>query len=317
MASDTTSEDPAPMTDESVDDPAARTSMDIPDHPTQEWPALRPIGAERRLKDYVRDLWERREFAFTLPLGELRAQNQNTVIGQFWHLLNPLMLVLVYWLVFDVFLQRGEAVGGDRSSLFGGENYVGFLVAGIIPYTYTAKAMQSGARMIVANRKLVQTINFPRAVLPLSALLTETIAMGPALLVMFVLLLATGEVLAWSWLLVIPAFLLQTVFNAGLAFYTSRMTFHFQDVQQLLPYLLRLAFYVSGIIFAIDQVPEPFKTILLLNPLNAFVNLYREATLETPGGGPLSWEIAAAWTVVIAISGFLYFRNAESEYGRV
>lgn len=286
----------------------------IPEDPTQQWPALRPIGAERRLTDYVRDLWARREFALTLPLGELRAQNQNTILGQFWHLLNPLMLVFVYWLVFDVFLQRG---GGDRSDLFGGDNYVGFLVAGIIPYTYTSKAMQSGARMIVANRKLVQTINFPRAVLPLSALLTETIAMGPALIVMFALLLLTGEPLTWSWLLIVPAFLLQTVFNAGLAFYTSRMTFHFQDVQQLLPYLLRILFYMSGIIFAIDRVDEPFRTILLINPMNAFVNVYREATLTEPGGGPFSWEIAAAWTVVIAVSGFLYFRAAEAEYGRV
>lgn len=290
------------------------SAVDIPDQPTKEWPGLRPIGAHRRLKDYVRDLWDRREFAYTLPLGELRAQNQNTVLGQFWHLLNPLMLVFVYWLVFDVFLSRG---GGDRSNLFGGENYVGFLVAGIIPYTYTSKAMQSGARMIVANRKLVQTINFPRAVLPLSALLTETIAMAPALFVMFALLILTGETITWSWLLVIPAFALQTVFNAGLAFYTSRMTFHFQDVQQLLPYLLRILFYMSGIIFAIDQVPEPYLTILLINPLNAFVNIYREATLAEPGGGPLSWEIALAWTVVIAVTGFLYFRAAESEYGRV
>ena len=288
--------------------------VDIPENPTQEWPALRPIGAERRLSDYVRDLWDRREFAFTLPLGELRAQNQNSVLGQFWHLLNPLLLVFVYWLVFDVFLQRG---GGDRSDLFGGENYVGFLVAGIIPYTYTSKAMQSGARMIVANRRLVQTINFPRAVLPLSALFTETLAMAPALGVMFALLLLTGEPLGWTWLLVVPAFLLQTVFNAGLAFYTSRMTFHFQDVQQLLPYLLRILFYMSGIIFAIDQVDEPFRTILLINPMNAFVNIYREATLETPGSGPLSWEIALAWTVVLSITGFLYFRAAEAEYGRV
>lgn len=302
----------------SVDDPhlSEASRAGIPEHPTREWPALRPIGAERRLKDYVRDLWDRREFAFTLPLGELRAQNQNSVLGQFWHLLNPLLLVFVYWLVFDVFLQRGEAIS-DRTSLFGGDNYVGFLVAGIIPYTYTSKAMQSGARMIVANRKLVQTINFPRAVLPLSALLTETIAMGPALVVMFALLVLTGEPVTFSWLLIVPAFLLQTLFNAGLAFYTSRMTFHFQDVQQLLPYLLRLVFYLSGIIFAIDQVDEPFRTILLINPMNAFVNIYREATLTEPGGGPLSWEIALAWTVVIAVSGFLYFRAAEAEYGRV
>ena len=292
----------------------------IPENPTQEWPALRPIGAERRLSDYIRDLWDRREFAFTLPLGELRAQNQNSALGQLWHLLNPLLLVLIYWLVFDIFLGVGSGDDGSgRASLFGGDNYLGFLVAGIIPFTYTSKAMQAGARMIIANRRLVQTINFPRAILPLSSLLTEALAQLPALGVMLALLVLTGESITWWWLLVIPAFLIQTAFNAGLAFFTARMTFHFQDVQQILPYLLRLAFYVSGIIFAIDRVKDSHPvvyTILMLNPINAFVRIYRELTLEGPTEA-WEWEIAIAWTVVLLVSGFLYFRAAEAEYGRV
>lgn len=314
----------SPTDQRRVPDPLEVT---IPDDITARYPALRPIGARRPLVDYLGDLWNRREFALTLPLGELRAQNQNTLLGQSWHLLNPLLLVFVYWLVFDIFLGVGSSDGGgaaseaasSRSSLFAGENYLGFLVAGIIPFTYTQKSMQSGARMIIANRKLVQTINFPRAVLPISALVTEGLAQLPALAVMVILMAATGEPITWLWLLVVPAFVLQTMFNAGLALFTARITFHFQDFQQILPYILRLAFYISGIIFSIEIVrdrSELVYTLLLLNPINAFVAIFRGITLES-ASSPYAWEIAAGWTVVILIGGFLYFRAAESEYGRV
>jgi teichoic acid transport system permease protein len=291
---------------------------DLPRDPASHWPELRHVGDRLRLRPYLRGTWARREFILEVPRGELRAQNQNTVVGNLWHLLNPLLLVVVYWLVFDLILGR-SGDGNTRELLFGGSNYLGFLVAGIIPYTYSSRAMTAGARVIVKNRQMIQNITFPRVVLPLSTVLTEAYSHLPAMVVMVGLLLATGETLSWTWLLLLPLFAVQTVFNTGLGFITGRITFHFEDTLQILPYVLRLLFYVSGIIFAIDQVGASrpaLATLLRLNPFAAFVELTRALTL----GNIVEWDlvlIVLAWSVLTFVGGFVFFRAAEQDFGRV
>jgi len=284
------------------------------------WPQLRPVGDRIRLSAYLRGIWGRREFILEVPKGELRAQNQNTIVGNLWHLLNPLLLVLVYWVVFDVLLSRGGEDGAGRALLFGGNNYLGFLVAGIIPYTFSSRAMTAGARVIVKNRQMVQNITFPRAVLPLSTMVTELYSQLPALVVMVTLLVATGESLSWTWLLLAPLLVVQSLFNLGLSFITGRITFHFQDTLQILPYVLRLMFYLSGIIFSIDQVaqsrPMLGTLLVVLNPFAAFVELTRAVTIGNQVD-PAAWVVVSVWSAAVLVGGFWFFRAAESEFGRV
>lgn len=294
-----------------VDAPAVRP--DLPADPVAAWPELRRVGIRLPLRDYLAEMWRRREFAVTVPLGELRAQNQDTALGTLWHLLNPLFLVGVYYLIFGVILDVS-----DRAPEV--QPYVAFLLVGVIVFDYTRTSMQSGARMIVKNRQLVQSINFPRAILPVSALVAETITYLYAIPVMWLLLLLIPDVgPSWGWLLVVPLVLLQATFNLGLAMATARLTFHFRDVQQVLPFFLRLWFYVSGVLFPITPslvADDTLRFVLQLNPMWAFVEIGREAFIN----GVFAWRpwaIGAAWAIVLLLVGFTYFRRAESEYGRV
>lgn len=273
--------------------------------PHPDYPHLRRIGVQLPMRRYLADTWRWHEFALTIAKGELRVQNQNTVLGQLWHLLNPMLLVAIYYLVFGVIadITRGQV-----------ENYVGFLIVGIIVFTYSQKAMLTGARIISKNQQLLQSFNFPRAVLPVSALIGETLAHFPALVVMFLLMLITGEPVRWTWLLVVPAFVLQIVFTGGLACFAARLAFRFRDVQQLLPYVLRLWFYISGILFSVDRIAQnEVRKLLEFNPMNAFVTVFRDLAMEgAVHGGP--WLIATGSSFVVALAGFWYFRQGESEY---
>lgn len=281
----------------------------IPDDVVETWPQLHEVGVKVSLARYLRDLWAHREFAIAVPLGELRAQNQDTAFGQLWHLLNPLFLVAVYWFIFGVVL---EGVRG------GVDNYVAFLLVGVIGFEYTRTGMQAGARMIVRNRKLVQSINFPRAILPVSALVSETISHVWALGVMAVLLMLTGVRPTFAWLLVVPITIVAAIFNIGAGMIVARASYHFRDVQQLLPYLLRIWFYASGILFSIeDQVDTPWmRTVLELNPVHAIITTARDAYLDGTVVGR-TWLTAIVWAVAALLFGFWFFRRAEHEYGRV
>jgi teichoic acid transport system permease protein len=283
---------------------------DIPDDPVARWPGLRRIGARATLREYVHDLWRWRNFIITVPMNELRAQNQDTLLGQIWHLMNPLMLALIYYVIFGVIL--GISRGGV-------ENYSAFLIVGVIIFNYTRTALRSGASIIVTNRKLVQTINFPRAVLPLSTMIEGVVSHVIAIAVMWVVLIATGVKPNRMWLLVVPLVLVHSLFNLGLVLFTSRFAFHFRDTQQFMPYALRIWFYVSGVLIPIEErfVTMPTaRAILQANPIYVIIEIARDAFLHgrfDPG----MWRTATAWALGLTIAGFLYFRRAESEYGLV
>jgi teichoic acid transport system permease protein len=282
----------------------------IPDDPVAAWPRLRRIGVRSTLREYLRELWQWRNFMITVPMNELRAQNQNTLLGQIWHLLNPLMLALIYYVLFGMIL--GISRGGVP-------NYSAFLIVGVIVFNYTRTALRSGASTIVTNRKLVQSVNFPRAVLPLSTMIEGVVSHTFALVVMALVLLSTGVRPTVMWPLVVPIVLLHSVFNLGLVLFTSRFAFHFRDTQQFLPYVLRIWFYVSGVLIPIEGrfVTMPTaRAILRANPIYVIIEIARDAFIDG-AFDPVKWRTAGAWALALLVAGFLYFRHAESEYGLV
>lgn len=280
-------------------------------------PGLRRVGTKLPLRDYLSELWRRREFAITVPLGELKAQNQDTALGQLWHLLNPLLLIGIYYFVFGVVLGVDDEGSGGRRGIEEGQ-YLPFLIVGVITFNYTRSCMQSGARMIVKNRRLVQSINFPRAILPISSIVSETVSHFYALPVMFGLLLVVGVTPSWGWLLVVPIVVVQALFNLGVSMAVARFAFHFRDAQNFMPYLLRLWFYMSGVLYPVtgDEIPSWARTVLQLNPVWSIIEISRDAFLRSEVTGWV-WALAGGWTLAALLGGFWYFRQAESEYGRV
>lgn len=273
---------------------------------TDRYSHLSQLGVKPDLGAYLRGIWARREFLITVPINELRAQNQNTVLGNLWHLLNPLFLAGVYYLVFGVILNARGRV----------ENYPAFLITGLFTFFFTQKAIMAGTRTIIANIKLIRSISFPRAILPISAVIGEGIAQVPALTAMVALVLITGVSPSPAWLLVIPIMVVQAFFNLGWAFLSSRLTFHFRDVQQFLPYVMRIWLYFSGVFFAADFVPAGTpRRIFEMNPMYQFIHLNRLALLDGTIDLALLGSVSM-WAVAALLFGFFFFRAHETEYGR-
>lgn len=274
---------------------------------------LRRMGARLSLGAYLTELWGRRDFLITIPLSDLRAQNQNTVLGSTWHVLNPLLLAGVYYLVFGVILGARRGIA----------NYPAFLVTGIMTFHFTQKCIMSGARTVVSNIRLIQSLSFPRALLPVSSTITETLAHGPSLVALMVLVvITTGSWPTASWLWLVPIAGLQALLGLGLAFITSRLTFHFRDTAQFLPYVLRIWMYLSGVFFAADFVPAGWPRLLFsINPMFLFITLNRSALIPPdpdavePWTTPEMWAMATVWTLVALVVGFFFFRAREMEYG--
>jgi teichoic acid transport system permease protein len=231
----------------------------------------------------------------------------NTVLGNLWHLLNPCLQILVYWVVF------GLVLGTDR----GVDNFLPFLAIGIFSFQFMRRVIIQGSKSIIANRGLIQSISLPLATLPMASLASELVAYAFPLLVMLGVAIASGELPTLSWLLVVPIVGLMSMFSLGMAFVTARITFHVRDFTNLLDFLFRMLFYFSGVIFLVDRfVPDPaLRHLVNLNPFVDFLYLQRWAVMGMPVAG-LAVISAFVWAFGGLLFGYLYFRRREGEYGR-
>lgn len=264
------------------------------------------MGERPNLLRYIRELLERREFIMLIPRSEMRSRSMNTVFGSVWHLLNPLMLAGVYYLIFETILGTGSRGGID--------NYAAFLVIGIMVFTFTQKTLVTGARTVVNDVKLLHNVNFPAAVLPISAGLSEGMSHLYAIAAMLVAVILMGEPPHLGWVLIFPIAGIQLFFNWGLAFFSARITVHFRDTEQFLPYVTRIWLYLSGVLFGVERISDPVKrTIFELNPPYAYIKLTRDLIF----GNPIELRfvgLAVGWAVVMFVAGFLFFWQYEGEY---
>jgi teichoic acid transport system permease protein len=276
---------------------------------------LAELGGRPPLPVYARQLWERRYFAVELARSRFRAQNEADRLGAAWIVLLPTINAAVYGLVFGVIVKSASRP----------PHFIPFLVTGVFTFAFFSGCFSDGAKSIINNRGLVRTLHFPRAVLPIASVLQQLFALGPVVLVMCLIVLISGEPIGLRWLLILPAYFLMALFCAGVAFFAARLTIHVRDVAQLIPFITRLLFYVSGIFFAVSQKfsdHETLTTVLKINPVNVYITLVRDALLsrdahlEGVHADALTWQLGIIWGVVMFVAGFLFFWRAEGLYGR-
>jgi teichoic acid transport system permease protein len=272
---------------------------------------LRRVGTRPPLTEYVRQLWSRRQFVRVLATSKAYAEHQNNYLGQLWAVLNPLLTASVYYLIFGLMLQTSRGV----------ENYIAFLVIGVFAYRFTSSSITAGARSIVGNLSLVRSLHFPRAVLPTAAVFTELTSLVPALAVMCLIVLLTGEPITWLWLLFPFAVGLQWLFNTGCAFLATRAVASARDLLNVLPFVLRIMLYVSGVLFSVRAYvgDGPIGLVLQYQPVAVYLELIRSCLLSNPPPAPpipMLWAFGVGWALVFVVAGFLIFWQAEERYGR-
>ncbi|MER7490642.1 ABC transporter permease, partial [Streptomyces sp. NPDC126497] len=165
----------------------------------------------------------------------------------------------------------------------------------------------------------------PRASLPVSFALQQLQQLLFSMIVLVVVMLAFRSMPDLSWLLVVPALLLQFVFNTGLALVFARMGSKTPDLAQLMPFVLRTWMYASGVMFSIPEmlrgkdVPAWLADVLQWNPAAIYMDLVRFALIDDYGSAylpPHVWAFALGWALLAGVVGFVYFWKAEERYGR-
>jgi teichoic acid transport system permease protein len=274
---------------------------------------LTKAGRLPRLPEYTRHLWSYRHFIAAFANAKVSASLGSTKLGVVWQLLTPLINAGVYYLIFGVLINTKQDV----------DNFIAYLCAGVFIFGFTQSVVQAGSQSITSNMALIRALHFPRASLPIAVALVEVRNMLASMLVLVAIVLFTGEPITVEWLLIIPALLLQSLFNTGLALFVARLVSKVTDIRQLIPYLMRIWMYGSAVLYPVTFFAERVHgwqlTLIEANPMLIFIELVRHALMENvelaqPIG--LLWIQALIWTAVVGFGGYVYFWRGEKGYGR-
>jgi lipopolysaccharide transport system permease protein len=231
---------------------------------------------------HLRELYRYRPLIATLVARELRARYRGSVLGFLWSFLNPLLLMLVYSLVFSVYLRVPM------------EHYAVFLFSGILPWLWFSSSLGHATGVIVGSGALVKRVLFPAEVLPLVSVLSNLVNLLLSLPLLGVFLLLVGK---WPGplLVFLPLLLgLQLVLTVGLALPLAALNVHLRDVEQILANGLVLLFFLSPILYPVSTVPQsldvggsltlPLRPLYFLNPVAGLIQGYQNVLFF--GRGP-------------------------------
>jgi teichoic acid transport system permease protein len=285
------------------------TTVDAPPRePENEFTARRHVYEPHRvglppLVPYVRELWRRREFAVELSRTNLRAQHFDTAFGQLWLILNPVLLGFVYFLLVDILHHHKNA-----------DQFFAHLLSGLFLYYFIQQSLTQGVRSVVSGGKLILNSAFPRALLPLSAVRTAFLRFLPTMLIYIPVHIITGRPLTWQLLWTIPIVLSLVFLASGLAMILAAGQVYFRDLDNFLPYFLRIWLYTTPILYYAREVPDRYRWVLDANPIGKLFTSWSDVIIEGVAPTYRGIALGAAWGVGLFIVGSLFFLSREREF---
>jgi len=202
---------------------------------------------------------------------DLRVRYKASTLGIVWSLLNPLFMMLVYTVVFSIVLRAGAA---------GIDNYPIWFLAGFLPWTFFATALQSGSSALLSHAPLLQKVYFPRELLPISMTLANLVNLGIAFAVLYPFAVYVNGFTALGLIALLAVTAALFLMAAGLAMILSVLLVYFRDVEFLLGLLLTAWFFMTPIVYQFSTVPEHLQPYFRLNPVLPFVNAYRDVLVD-------------------------------------
>ena len=220
--------------------------------------------------DDLRTLYRYRQLIAALTARDLKARYRGSLLGYFWSLANPLLLLAVYTLVFTRFFPVQVV-----------KPYPLFLFAGILPWTFFSAAILEATNAVSGNAGLIKKVMFPAEALPLVVVLSHLVHFAlalPVLLAAMLIYAALGQFTITPFVLLAPVLMLfQTAFVAGIAMTVSSASVLFRDLRDIITNLMQLGFFVTPIIYLIDGIDSrPLRAMLRVNPMTPFVVAYQD-----------------------------------------
>lgn len=250
----------------------------------------------------TRDLISYSEFLKSNVKKDIRGKYKGSFLGVLWSFLNPLLSVLVYAIVFP-YIMRIKV-----------ENYLIFLITGIIPWTFFTSAINTGIISILSNADIIKKVYFPRIILPISTVTSALVnfLISCIIIVIFCIFGGVGVSIHLLWLPVVA--IIQYVMLLGFTFILSAVEMYMRDIEHIINFVLGMAFYATPILYTPNIFPENLSWILKLNPMAYLIDAYRNIFLYHQNPNVTGLLIVSGFSIFIFIIGYKIFEKLQKGF---
>ena len=266
------------------------------------------IEAGRTERQYWKDLWNYRELFYFLAWRDIIVRYKQTVIGILWALIRPLLIMVVFTVVFGKLAKLPSE----------GVPYPILVFAAMLPWQFFANAFSESSNSLIGNANLISKVYFPRLVIPTSSIIVS-----------FVDFLISGIILVglmlwynfWpSWRLIALPALIAVAFAAamGAGLWISALNVKYRDFRYIVPFIVQFGLYISPVGFSSSVVPEQYRLLYSINPMVGVIDGFRWAILGSDAPFYLPGFLLSIGLVAVLLAGGLwFFRKTERTFADI
>jgi lipopolysaccharide transport system permease protein len=253
------------------------------------------------------EIWQHAELLYFLIWRDVKVRYKQTLLGVVWVVLQPLLGVLIFTVIFGKFAQMPSD----------GLPYPVFVYAGLVPWTFFATALTRSTNSLVTDAELISKIYFPRLILPLTAILSSLVDFASGLAIVILMALWFG-IAPTPALLTVPLFLFLAVMTAlALALWLAPMNARYRDVGHTVPFIVQAWMFASPVVYPASIVPEQWRVLYGLNPMAGVIEGFRWALLGNTAPQFGLMATSAAVVAVLTIGGIAWFKRMELTFADV
>ncbi len=249
-----------------------------------------------------RELVWYRDLLWTLTVHRIRVRYKQSALGLGWAILQPLLLMLIYTVIFSLFTRVPSS----------GVPYPLFVLSALLPWTFFQTSLSSAASGLVSHTQLITKVYFPREILPLTyvfAALFDFLIACTILAVMMIIYRVTPTVTIFF---AFPILLTAIMLASGLALILSSFQVRFRDIGIAMPLLLQLWMFGSPVVYQLNMVPQRYRAVYVLNPMVGIVENFRRVVVQGVGPDMHTLLLSVTFAVILLPCAYLVFRHREA-----
>jgi lipopolysaccharide transport system permease protein len=250
------------------------------------------------------EMWSHRELLYFLVWRDISIRYKQTVLGWAWAILQPLLMMMIFTLIFGRFAKIEPPKGIP---------YPVFVFAGLIPWTLFSQGLAASALSLVNQQQLLTKVYFPRLFVPIGAACVFLVDLLVSLVIYAVILRYYGVTPSWGsiWLVfLIPMTLVATL---GIGVTLAALTVFYRDFKHIVPFLVQILMFLTPVVIPVEYMGVRWRPILALNPIFGILNAYRSAILGMEWDR-LSLTISTASALAMFTFSIFYFRKTERRF---
>lgn len=250
----------------------------------------------------INEIYQYRELLKANIKKEIRGKYKGSFLGVLWSFVNPLLMTLVYAIVFPFLL---------KSTM---PHYLIYLVIGILAWSWVTNVISQGTTVFLANSGIIKKVYFPREILPLSIVISGCINFLISLIIVFIFLIFSGIGISWHIIFLPLIIFVQLILLLLIILFTGSINVYIRDAEHIINFFVQMIFYATPILYSLDMFPAKIQSILKLNPFVTIINSYRDILFYQKMPDFTALLIVFGICLIFLIISYLIFKKLEKGF---